>query len=132
MPMRVFVGYIYAMEFLPLKNTTLATGITLGLDGLGIAIASVWFLYISKDWKGYIGLSTLWAYSTALFIWYAMPESPKFLLSKGRFDEARSIITRIKKYNGLIAWNFNESEIDHVSQSTGGSGYPFSWEQEVK
>ena len=110
MPMRVFIGYIYAMEFLPLKHTTLATGLTLGFDGLGICLAALWFLYVDKDWKSFVGLSTFWAYGTAVFIWCAIPESPKFLLSKGRYDEARQVIGRMKKYNGNTAWNFSESE----------------------
>ena len=47
MPMRVFIGYIYAMEFLPLGKTSMATALTLGCDGVGIALSALWFLYIS-------------------------------------------------------------------------------------
>lgn len=85
MPMRVFVGYIYAMEFLPLKNTELATAITLSIDGLGLALASFYFRFISKDWKGFIGLATLFCYLAFIYIFCTLTESPKFLVSRGRY-----------------------------------------------
>ena len=92
MPMRVFVGYILAMEFLPLQNTSIVTAVTLGSDGLGIFIASLWFLYISKDWKTFMLFSAVVCYATFAFIYFFFAESPKFLISRGRYDEARKVI----------------------------------------
>ena len=92
MPMRVFVGYIFAMEFLPLHNTQLATALTLGFDGLGLAFASLWFMYVNKDWKSFFWAGNVFCYCTILVIWLTMSESPKFLISRGRYDEAREVI----------------------------------------
>ena len=92
MPMRVFVGYIMSMEFLPLNKTQLVTALTLGTDGLGILIASLWFLYLSKDWKTYMTMSTLFCYVSFAYIYCCLTETPKFLISRGRFDEARQVI----------------------------------------
>ena len=89
MPMRVFVGYIFAMEFLPLNTTAAATALTLGTDGLGILVATIWFLYIDIDWKSFFLMSTVFCYVTFVLIWCTMTESPKFLVSRGRYDEAR-------------------------------------------
>lgn len=88
MPMRVFVGYIYAMEFLPAKRTTFISALTLGNDGLMMAIAALWFMLISKNWKAIFTLATVMVF-VAFILVYRLPESPKFLISKGRYEEAR-------------------------------------------
>ena len=92
MPMRVFIGYIYAMEFLPLNKTQMATALCLGIDGLGILVASLWFLFISKDWKTLMIFSSAACYFGLVFIWCTMTESPKFLVARGRYDEARQVM----------------------------------------
>ena len=58
MPMRAFVGYVYAMEFLPLKKTQVCSAILMGFDGQVLVVAALWFLYVSKNWK------TLWLMAT--------------------------------------------------------------------
>jgi len=87
-PMRVFVGYIYAMEFMPLNKTQIVTAVVLGNDGLVLVIASLWFVYVSQDWKTLWLMATILCYLTFFFV-CTMPESPKFLVSMGRFEEAR-------------------------------------------
>ena len=89
------------MEFLPLKKTEFATALTLGTDGLGILVASLWFFYIDKDWKSYFLMSTLFCYFSFIFIWLSFTESPKFLISQGRYEEARKVIQKIYKYNRI-------------------------------
>ena len=133
MPMRVFVGYIFAMEFLPMNKTQMATALTLGFDGLGIAVAAFWFLYISKDWKTLISLSTVFCYVTALFVCCALPESPKFLVSRGRYDEARRVIDRMKQYNRLPEFKFDKGESSLAAQCVEQGGiYTCLWEEEAR
>lgn len=48
MPMNVFVGYIYAMEFIPGHLTSYATAVLMGNDGLVMAMCSLWFMFVSK------------------------------------------------------------------------------------
>ena len=50
MPMNVFVGYIYAMELIPANRTSYVSAVTMGNDGLVIAVASIWFQVVSKNW----------------------------------------------------------------------------------
>lgn len=85
MPMRVFVGYIYAMEFLPVKNTEMATAVTLSIDGLGLALAAIFFKFISKDWKVFIAFATGFCWFAWIYILVLLTESPKFLISRRRY-----------------------------------------------
>ena len=110
MPMRVFVGYIYAMEFLPVKKTQLVSAVTLGNDGLMLVIASLWFMLISRKWWTLFFLATMLVYLTLALV-VGMPESPKFLVSRGRYAEAREVMTKIARINGIYEFEFNEEEL---------------------
>ena len=109
MPMNVFVGYIYSMEFIPERHTSTVTAISMGNDGLILAISSLWFMYISKQWKTLFATATVLEYITHIILW-TMPESPKFLLAKARYNEARAVMTRIARKNGIKKLAFNEKE----------------------
>lgn len=109
LPMRNFVGYIYSMEFLPTSKTKQITAMNIGFDGLVPLVGALWFMYVSKDWK------TLFAFATGLVcltfvVVLAMPESPKHLVARGKYSEARAVMTRIARYNGLQSFNFSEHE----------------------
>ena len=88
MPARVFVGYIYAMEMMPSRNTQMATSVILGNDGLVMMWTSLYFMYVGKTWSTFFGL-TLVGITVALVVLAMRPESPSFLVNQGRFDEAR-------------------------------------------
>jgi hypothetical protein len=51
MSSRVFVGFIWACEFMPTKRTPLVTVIVLGTDNLVLAVAALWFRYVNINWK---------------------------------------------------------------------------------
>lgn len=81
----------------------------MGTDGLVPLMATLWFMVVSKDWKTLFVVATGLLYLTFILV-YTMPESPKFLLAKGRYAEARIIMTRIAKYNRVKTFAFNEEE----------------------
>ena len=39
---------------------------------------------------------------------FTMPESPRFLISKGRFDRAREVFNRIAVFNGCPSGHAND------------------------
>ena len=98
MPPRSFVGYIYTMEFLPIDKTQSTTAIIMGNDGLVAMIGALWFLFVSKDWKTLFATATALLYISLIFV-FTLPESPKYLLAKGKFEEARAVMTRIARFN---------------------------------
>ena len=138
MPPRVFVGYIYCMEFLPMDKTSKVTAILMGNDGFVMIISALWFMSISKNWRTLFTLATCMVV-VVFIIQIFMPESPKFLVSKGRYAEARAVMTRIAKSNGLTSFAFNEEEakcfgLASQSQEDGGNEitYECKWIEEVE
>lgn len=109
MPMRVFVGYIFAMEFLPSNKTSFVSAVTLGIDGFAMGFCALWFMVISKNWKSIFTFATILVYITFVLVW-TMPESPKFLVTQGRYSEARKVMTKIAEVNKVTQFAFNEEE----------------------
>ena len=54
--------------------------------------------YIFSVWRIFVALSTLLCFSAAIIV-YFLPESPKFLLEKGRKKEALLIMARVYRLN---------------------------------
>ena len=81
----------------------------MGNDGLVLVLATLWFMFISKDWKTIFLAATLVSY-LCFIIMCTMPESPKFLVSSGEYDEARSVMSRIAKYNGMESLALSDTD----------------------
>jgi hypothetical protein len=61
-------------------------------------ITSIYFKYISKEWV-YIHCFFFTIAFIGLLMSFKLPESPKFLLSKGFYDKARKSFNHIAKMN---------------------------------
>lgn len=57
-------------------------------------------MYISKYWRGYQLIGWSFNFVTIVGVFF-MPESPKFLISKNKFDEARTSLRVIAKFNNF-------------------------------
>lgn len=59
----------------------------------------IYFLYISKDWQWLqIPNILLCAFGVAWVL--LMPETPRWLLAKKRYDEARACFKKMAQWNG--------------------------------
>ena len=63
----------------------MATSITLGVDGLVVMWSALYFSLVDNDWKSLYAIATIATFIT-IFLTYLQPESPKFLISKGKYD----------------------------------------------
>src|SRR5271170_6823410 len=62
----------------------------------GLAMIAYW----TRDWRQLqLIASVLYLISALLF--FALPESPRYLLSQRRFSEAEGVIKRAAKFNGV-------------------------------
>ncbi|XP_067674796.1 organic cation transporter protein-like [Haliotis asinina] len=89
--------YVMAMELVaPTKRVyTGMGGLFLWMLGMVLMSGVVYFL---RDWHNYV---LALAAPSVIFLsyWWIVPESPRWLMSKGRFEEAEVIIRKFAKVN---------------------------------
>ncbi|XP_055328148.1 beta-alanine transporter-like [Paramacrobiotus metropolitanus] len=83
-------------------GVTMSVFYTLGVVGL----ATVAFFI--RDWIP-LQLTVTLPFSIFVFWWWLLPESPRWLMSQGRFDEMMVIVRKIAKVNGVVLM---EKQID--------------------
>jgi len=82
---RVFVTYAWLIENLRSKDVSKATSIMFFIDALGIFNSTLYFKYISKDWKYIYGMPLICLLVTAFSFAYEN-ESPKYLYGVGEYE----------------------------------------------
>ena len=98
---RGFVGILWMNENTTVKMTSMVTSLTFGIDGLCIFISSIWFKYISKEWRILYAiplslLGLIWAWN--IF----QKETPKYYYFRGKYNKTRQILTSIGRTNGVL------------------------------
>ncbi len=104
--LRFFVGFGLAasttpmiallVEFTPTRHRTLLTGLPVVAATLGSFLSSLLSasLIAHLGWRGMAALGVTPAI-VATFIWFLSPESVRWLVVRGRFEEARAIIAAL-------------------------------------
>ena len=101
---RLNVGYIYLMEVLPKKAQTNVTSCWSVQEAAIYVVATIYFWKISKQWFWYCFIGYVWQL-TSLVCLFWMPESQRYLIKRGRTDEARKAFMQIARTNGReINW----------------------------
>lgn len=96
---RCSISFLFLMELLPYKKTTFYGTIVHMSNGLLTVVFVIYFLYISRNWK-YIEIFALGLTVVCFLGVLLLPESPKFLVSKSKWGEARRALSQIAKING--------------------------------
>ena len=98
---RVFVGYVWLVEHMRTSDAGRATCALFFFDSSCIFWASLYFKYISKDWRFMFGLPCIaLCVSACTFIF--MSETAKFYYGIGQYDKAREVLTEIGRTNGIL------------------------------
>ena len=99
-PGRMIVATALADEFLDNAKRVWLLPMTNIANGIIITMTALYYQYISRDIKyiqlGNMALLVFLLFSFIIFV----PESPKWLLSKGRYDEARESFLHVARFNG--------------------------------
>jgi hypothetical protein len=97
--MKAIVAYSHLMEFIPGRVSSFS-GIMLFFDGMVLVVSPVILKLISKntDVLLYVPLSINLG-ALIIFAIFYIPESTKYLLEKGRFEEAKRDIDYINRIN---------------------------------
>ena len=62
-------------------------------------VLTMYFLYLDKNWFNLFLVLTVLGTASLLFMLLVAPENPKWLLAKGRRDEAISAFNKIASFN---------------------------------
>jgi len=116
-PGREHVVFTYIGELVPLRNRTLTGSILLFADATTIGVVALYFLYVSKNWL-YFQYFSLALNVAAIFCLLKVPESPKYLHSIGRFQEAREALARIAVINGAAGYSSDFKFVEEVHRET--------------
>ena len=106
---RASIGFLYLMEFIPLKQQTVVGTFLQVFNSATTITACFYFVYISKYWLWFQMVGCAINLIVVICLFY-VPESPKYLISKNRFDDARkalAAIAKINKYQGKINFKFD-------------------------
>jgi len=92
------LGYVYILELVPTSWQTYVGTLIHISDGCTLIFLSIYFRFISKDWFWF--QLFCFVFSTLAIAGCSIaPESPKYLYSFERFDEARAAIKKIARFN---------------------------------
>ena len=69
------------------------------MDAGTLVIISVYYRYISKEWLPLQIFGVVMTFASAIAL-YIVPESPKYLYSKGESEQCRKALKFIARFNG--------------------------------
>ena len=87
---RVNIGYVYLMELMPKKMQTPVTSGRNVLEALIFVFATLYFWQINKHWIYFVLIGYIWNIISVVGM-YWMPESPRYLLNVGKYEEAAKV-----------------------------------------
>lgn len=101
------VGYSIFSEYLPVEKRGQRLVILESFWALGVIVAAglAWLIVPSLGWRWLLAISAI----PGLIIFVIrrnVPESPRYLLSKGKTDEAMEVLRQVAEVNG-VEINFN-------------------------
>jgi len=95
------VPYVYLVDLVPSAwSTSMNVSIT-SFDSATMAVVCLYFIFVSKDWFPLIFGLTLLSTISLIIIVFILPESPIWLLNKGRTGDAIDALNKIGRINGV-------------------------------
>jgi MFS family permease len=100
---RVLVGYCWMTEHMREIDLPRVTGFMFFCDSFGIMIATVYFKFISKNWKYMFGIPQIFLVVGIVMLMKYRTDSPKYFYSKKDFARLRWSLTQIGRNNGVLS-----------------------------
>lgn len=108
-PGKSIILYNYSIEILRAENRQTAVNLVALLESVTVLFCAFYYNFLSIDWVYLHYLGTLMTVVALIFLICYLPESPRFLYSKGHFNESRASLRAIAKFNGFNTeedWEF--------------------------
>jgi MFS family permease len=122
---RVLVGYCWMSEHMREIDLPKVTGFMFFCDSFGILISTIYFKYISKNWKYMFAAPQIFLVVGIIMLIKYRTDSPKYFYSKKDFARLRWSLTLIGRNNGVLTKDESftkvfQIEIDMQNQYKGG------------
>lgn len=101
-PGKMQVSFVYVSELVPEKFRRYVGTFILFFDGSSLILFGFYFLLISKNWV-YFQVFTLLLSIASTAILFLIPESPKYLMNKRRYEDARNSFVKIAIINQVCS-----------------------------
>lgn len=99
-PGRMLTGFVYYQEFLP-ERYSYIFGTFGAINNAAIFIGlTLYFKYGNNGWKWPVLLFAVLNFIVLVFSMFWLPESPKWLLSRGRYIQAYKVFKQMARFNG--------------------------------
>ena len=114
-------AYILAIELCSNKKTTLITAFNAYMYIVGMILLMA-LAYFSRDWHLINSYLAIYAVFIILLIFLVLPESPRFLLSKKKYEQCYAILKRLAQVNKRSDQLFGKEEFlkpAHIKNNPG-------------
>ncbi|MFC9057201.1 MFS transporter [Streptomyces sp. NPDC057074] len=120
------ICYGMITEFIPPGRRGRYLGLLGIFAGLGVSMSSLigWVVIPAWSWRGMFVLGGV----GAMIAWWMrrdMPESPQWLESRGRYDEAEAVLQRIERESGVSSQDVGPAQVAH--QPAGATDGKAEW-----
>jgi putative MFS transporter len=130
--MAIGMGAEYVMcyglitEFIPRAHRGRYLGLIGICGGLGVSMSALvgWVVIPALSWRGMFVIGGV----AALITWWlrrGMPESPRWLESRGRYEDAEAVLQRIERESGVSSQNVSPTLVAH--QAAGDADKKAEW-----
>ena len=93
------IPYAWLTGFVMDRHQNMVSALMVGSDQLVVAFIALYFLTVSRYWLGILLVQTVLSALALLYVLAMCPESPKWLLSKGKRQEAIVCLNRVAEVN---------------------------------
>ena len=115
---------VLAYELVSNRHRSKVVGFATAWFNIGMSLVPI-IAYFLISWRKIEFYSNILLVPNFIFLYYLIPESPKFLLLKCKFDEARNVINEIRHKNGaekLTDKEFYKGVADFVDDDNEDNG----------
>lgn len=96
------ISYILIFELTTSKHSTIISNIFSYFYVFGEILVLI-VAYFSRNWHIIKAAMTVYSIILVFIIWFLIPESPRYLISKGYYDKAQKLFKRIARINGKVS-----------------------------
>ena len=104
------VGYVFCFELMPNDSKSTVGSLISMIDGTTYLLLVIYFWKISKQWFWIILIGYIYNVLGAVLCWW-LPESPAFLFSLNRYEEAAEVFAKIALVNKKENFKVTADEI---------------------